>query len=95
MLAQAYLDIPKNNIKATVLIETITASFQFNEIIYKLRNHLVGLNCGRWDCFFSDIKKFINYTGFMASNRDQVTMSSPFMTAYSLKVIQSYHRRNR
>jgi malate synthase len=93
VFAQNYLNIPQNTIKATVLVETITASFQLDEIIYELRNHMAGLNCGRWDYIFSYIKKFKNHTNFMVPNRDQVTMSSPFMKAYSLKVIQSCHRR--
>lgn len=92
--AQDYLNIPQNTIKATVLIETITASFQIDEIIYELRNHMAGLNCGRWDYIFSYIKKFRNHEGFVVPNRDQVTMTSPFMEAYSLKVIQGCHKRN-
>jgi malate synthase len=75
-------------------VETITASFQLDEIIFELRNHMAGLNCGRWDYIFSYIKKFRNHKGFMVPNRDQVTMSSPFMKAYSLKVIQTCHKRN-
>ncbi len=94
VFAQDYLNIPQKTIKATVLIETITASFQLDEIIYELRNHMAGLNCGRWDYIFSYIKKFRNHTGFMVPNRDQVTMNSPFMRAYSLLVIQKCHKRN-
>jgi malate synthase len=94
VFAQKYLNIPQNTIKATVLVETITASFQLDEIIFELRNHMAGLNCGRWDYIFSYIKKFRNHKGFMVPNRDQVTMSSPFMKAYSLKVIQTCHKRN-
>lgn len=92
--AQNYLNIPQNTIKATVLVETITASFQLDEIIYELRNHMAGLNCGRWDYIFSYIKKFRNHANFMVPNRDQVTMKTPFMEAYSLKVIQRCHKRN-
>ena len=94
VFAQEYLKIPQNTIKATVLVETITASFQLDEIIYELRNHMAGLNCGRWDYIFSYIKKFRNHQSFMVPNRDQVTMNSPFMKAYSLKVIQTCHKRN-
>ena len=94
VFAQDYLNIPQNTIKATVLVETITASFQLDEIIYELRNHMAGLNCGRWDYIFSYIKKFRNHKGFMVPNRDQVTMNSPFMRAYSLLVIQKCHKRN-
>ncbi|QNM86850.1 malate synthase A [Polaribacter pectinis] len=94
VFAQNYLSIPQKSIKATVLVETITASFQLDEIIYELKDHMAGLNCGRWDYIFSYIKKFKNHANFMVPNRDQVTMSSPFMKAYSLKVIQSCHKRN-
>ncbi|TYP98118.1 malate synthase [Tenacibaculum adriaticum] len=93
VFAQDYLKVPQNTIKATVLIETITASFQLDEIIYELRNHMAGLNCGRWDYIFSYIKKFRNHKNFVVPNRDQVTMSSPFMKAYSLLVIQRCHKR--
>ncbi|MDH3323255.1 MAG: malate synthase, partial [Flavobacteriaceae bacterium] len=94
VFSQAYLSIPQKTIKATVLIETITASFQIDEIIYELRDHMAGLNCGRWDYIFSYIKKFRNHPGFTVPNRDQVTMESPFMEAYSLRVIQRCHKRN-
>lgn len=93
VFAQEYLNIPQNTIKATVLIETITASFQLDEIIYELRNHMAGLNCGRWDYIFSYIKKFRKHTNFMVPDRDQVTMKTPFMEAYSLRVIQRCHKR--
>jgi malate synthase len=74
-------------------VETITASFQLDEIIYELRNHMAGLNCGRWDYIFSYLKKFKNHKNFRVPNRAQVTMSSPFMNAYSLFVIQKCHKR--
>ena len=93
VFAQDYLNIPQKTIKATVLIETITASFQLDEIIYELKDHMAGLNCGRWDYIFSYIKKFRNHTGFMVPNRDQITMKTPFMLAYSQKVIQRCHKR--
>lgn len=93
VFAQDYLNIPQKSIKATVLVETITASFQLDEIIYELRNHMAGLNCGRWDYIFSYIKKFRNHANFMVPNRDQVTMKTPFMEAYSLRVIQRCHKR--
>jgi len=93
VFSQDYLSIPQKTIKATVLIETITASFQLDEIIYELKNHMAGLNCGRWDYIFSYIKKFKNHKNFMVPNRDQVTMTSPFMKAYSLLVIQKCHKR--
>lgn len=92
--AQEYLGEQNGTIKATVLIETITASFQMDEIIYELRDHIVGLNCGRWDYIFSFIKKFRNNTTSIIPNRDQITMTSPFMDAYSKLVIQRCHKRN-
>ena len=91
--AEEYLDVPNGTFKATVLIETITASFQLDEIIYELKDHIVGLNCGRWDYIFSYIKKFRNHPNFVVPNRDQVTMTSPFMDAYSKLVIQRCHKR--
>jgi malate synthase len=91
--AQAYLGVPQGTFKATLLIETITASFQLNEFIYELKDHIVGLNCGRWDYIFSYIKKFRNHKGFIVPNRDQVTMTTPFMAAYSNLVIKVCHRR--
>ena len=91
--AQDYLKVPKGTFKATVLVETITASFQLDEIIYELKDHIVGLNCGRWDYIFSYIKKFRNHPNFVVPNRDQVTMTTPFMDAYSKLVIQRCHKR--
>ncbi|AFU67258.1 malate synthase [Psychroflexus torquis ATCC 700755] len=91
--AQDYLDVPVGTFKATVLIETITASFQLDEIIFELKDHIVGLNCGRWDYIFSYIKKFRNHPNFVVPNRDQVTMTTPFMDAYSKLVIQRCHKR--
>ncbi|PCI32983.1 MAG: malate synthase A [Flavobacteriaceae bacterium] len=92
--SQGYVGIAQKTIKATVLIETITASFQIDEIIYELRNHMAGLNCGRWDYIFSYIKKFRNHPGFSVPDRAQITMATPFMEAYSLRVIQRCHKRN-
>ena len=94
VFAQEYLKIPQKTIKATVLIETITASFQLDEIIYVLKDHMAGLNCGRWDYIFSYIKKLNQHPNFLVPDRDQVTMTSPFMSAYSLRVIQVCHKRN-
>lgn len=92
--SQKFLDIPQGVIKATVLIETITASFQLDEILFELKEHSAGLNCGRWDYIFSYIKKFRNHASFLVPDRDQVTMTSPFMSAYSKRVIQACHKRN-
>jgi malate synthase A len=91
--AEEYIGIPVGTYKATVLIETITASFQLDEIIYELKNHIVGLNCGRWDYIFSYIKKFRNHSAYILPDRDQVTMTVPFMDAYSRLVIQRCHKR--
>ena len=93
VFAQDYLNIPQGSIKATVLIETILASFELNEILYELREHSAGLNCGRWDYIFSFIKRFRNRPGFVLPDRSQVTMGVSFMRAYSLLVIQTCHRR--
>lgn len=94
VFAQNYLEIPQGTIKATVLIETITASFQIDEILFELKDHSSGLNCGRWDYIFSFIKKFRNLPRFIVPDRDQVTMASPFMSAYSKRVIEICHKRN-
>lgn len=94
VFAQDYLGIPQGTVKATVLIETITASFQIDEILFELKDHSSGLNCGRWDYIFSFIKKFRNLPGYLVPDRDQVTMASPFMDAYSKRVIELCHKRN-
>ena len=91
--SQDYLGIANGTFKATVLIETITASFQLDEIIFELNDHIVGLNCGRWDYIFSFIKKFRNHANFVIPNRDQVTMKTPFMANYSKLLIQRCHKR--
>jgi len=91
--SQSYLGVPHGTFKATLLIETITASFQLHEFIYELKDHIVGLNCGRWDYIFSYIKKFRNHKNFIVPNRDQVTMLAPFMEAYSNLVIKTCHKR--
>jgi malate synthase len=91
--AQDLLGIPRGTIKATVLIETILAAFETEEIIYELRDHMAGLNCGRWDYIFSFIKKFRNVPGYLFPDRAQVTMTRHCMRSYSLLVIQTCHRR--
>ncbi len=93
IFAQSQLGIPLGTIKATCLIETILASFELNEILYELRDHSAGLNCGRWDYIFSFIKRFRNQPSFLLPNRAQVGMAVPFMKAYSELVIQTCHRR--
>jgi malate synthase len=92
-LAQRRLGIPHGAIKATVLIETILGAFEADEILYELRDHSAGLNCGRWDYIFSYIKKFRAHPGFILPDRSQVTMTVPFMRSYSLYVIKTCHRR--
>ncbi|MGC4376343.1 malate synthase A [Fictibacillus sp. Mic-4] len=91
--AQEELGIPIGTIKATVLIETIFAAFEMDEILYELRDHIVGLNCGRWDYIFSYLKKFRNLPDYILPDRSVVTMTSPFMKAYSLLTIKTCHRR--
>ena len=92
--AQDMLHIPQGTIKATVLIETILASFEMDEILYELREHSAGLNCGRWDYIFSAIKKFRNIPDYIFPDRAQVTMTTHFMRSYSLLAIKTCHRRN-
>jgi malate synthase len=93
IFSQEYLGIPHKTIKATVLIETVLASFEMDEILYELRDHSAGLNCGRWDYIFSFIKKFRNLPGYLLPDRAQITMTAPFMRAYSLLAIHTCHRR--
>ncbi|MBM7654240.1 malate synthase A [Neobacillus cucumis] len=90
---QEKLGIPEGTIKATVLIETILAAFEMDEILYELKQHSAGLNCGRWDYIFSYIKKLRNQQQVILPDRSQVTMTSPFMRSYSLLTIQTCHRR--
>ncbi len=91
--AQQQLDLPVGTIKATVLIETILAAFEVDEILYELRDHMAGLNCGRWDYIFSFIKKFKNIPDYIFPDRAQITMTRHCMRSYSLLVIQTCHRR--
>jgi malate synthase len=91
--AQQALGLPVGTIKATVLIETILASFEIDEILYELRDHIVALNCGRWDYIFSLIKKFHHRSDFVLGDRSDVTMTCHFMRSYSRLVIQTCHRR--
>lgn len=92
-VAQDYLAIPRGTIRATVLIETLPAAFQMEEIIYELRQHSSGLNCGRWDYIFSTIKRLRNHSQFILPDRDLVTMLSPFMDAYVQRLIKICHSR--
>lgn len=92
--AQDELGVKRGTIKATVLIETILAAFEMDEILYELKEHSAGLNCGRWDYIFSYLKKFRNDQNVILPDRAQVTMTVPFMRAYSLLAIKTCHRRN-
>ena len=91
--AQQALGIKRGTIKATVLIETILATFELDEILYELREHSSGLNCGRWDYIFSFIKKFANDPSAVLPDRGRVTMTTHFMRSYSKLVIKTCHRR--
>ncbi len=92
--AESELKLPPNSIKATVLIETILATFEMDEILYELRDHSAGLNCGRWDYIFSYIKKFAASQNIMLPDRAQMTMTTHFMRSYSKLAIKTCHRRN-
>ncbi len=94
VFAQDYIGIPQGTIKATVLIETILAAFEMDEILYELREHSAGLNCGRWDYIFSYIKRLRNQAEVILPDRGQVTMTVPFMKAYTSLCIQTCHKRN-
>lgn len=91
--AQRQLGLPQGTIKATVLIETVLAAFEMDEILFELREHCVGLNIGRWDYIFSCIKKFRSNKDFCLADRSQVTMTAPFMRAYALLLVKTCHKR--
>ena len=92
--AQDALGLPQGTIRATVLIETITAAFEMDEILYALRDHSAGLNAGRWDYLFSMIKKFrTRGADFLLPDRNSVTMTAPFMQAYAQLLVKTCHRR--
>jgi malate synthase len=93
VFGQEYVGVPRGTIRATVLIETILAAFEMDEILYELREHSAGLNCGRWDYIFSFIKVFRNHKQFMLPDRSQVTMDRDFLKAYVELLIQTCHRR--
>ena len=94
VFAQDTLGLPQGTIKATVLIETVLAAFEMDEILYELREHSAGLNCGRWDYIFSCIKKFRNNRDFCLADRALITMTTHFMRSYAELCIQTCHRRN-
>ncbi|WKW50425.1 malate synthase A [Rhodomicrobium lacus] len=91
--AEAALGIPYGSFKATVLIETLPAAFEMDEILYELRDHIVGLNCGRWDYIFSYIKRLGKNRRFLTPDRSAMVMGSAFLRAYSLLLIKTCHRR--
>ena len=90
--AETRMNLPRGTIKATVLIETLPAAFEMDEILYELRDHAAGLNCGRWDYIFSCIKK-LRKQDFVFADRAQVTMTSPFLRAYCQLLVKTCHRR--
>src|SRR6185436_6177814 len=91
--AQTALKIPTGTIKATVLIETLPAAFEMDEILYELHDHIAGLNCGRWDYIFSSIKTLQTDPAFVLPDRGQVTMEAPFLRSYVQLLIKTCHRR--
>ncbi len=91
--AEDNVGLPRGTIKATVLIETLPAVFQMDEILYHMRHHIVGLNCGRWDYIFSYIKTLKEYSDKVLPDRQVVTMTQPFLSAYSRLLIKTCHRR--
>lgn len=93
VMTQNELGLPQGTIKATVLIETIVAAFEMEEILYELRDHSAGLNAGRWDYIFSCIKKFKLDRNFCLADRAKVTMTAPFMRAYALLLLKTCHKR--
>jgi malate synthase len=92
-LAQDALGIPRGTIRATVLIETVLAAYEMDEILYELRDHAAGLNAGRWDYLFSVIKNFRDRPDFVLPDRSQLTMTVPFMRAYTELLVKTCHRR--
>jgi malate synthase len=93
VFAEAAMELPVGTIKGTVLIETLPAAFEMDEILYELRDHIAGLNCGRWDYIFSFIKTLRNHREFLLPDRGQVVMGKAFLKAYSELLIKTCHRR--
>ncbi|MER6998131.1 malate synthase A [Streptomyces sp. NPDC000410] len=93
VLAQDLLGIPRGTIRATALIETVTAALEMEEILYELREHSAGLNAGRWDYLFSLIKNFAHRPDFTLPDRDRVTMTAPFLRAYTELLVRTCHKR--
>ena len=93
VFAQDYLDIPQGTVKVTALIETLPAAFEMDEILYELRDHMAGLNCGRWDYIFSFIKTFAENPAFVTPDRAKMVMGDAFLRAYSKALIKTCHHR--
>ncbi|MFW6330411.1 MAG: malate synthase A [Gemmatimonadota bacterium] len=93
VFAQEHVEVPHGSIRATVLIENVLAAFEMDEILYELRDHMAGLNAGRWDYIFSAIKKFRHREDFVLPDRGRVTMTVPFMRAYTELLVKTCHRR--
>lgn len=93
VFAQDYCNVPQGSIRATCLIETLPAALHMEEIIYELRNHSAGLNCGRWDYMFSVIKRFRNHKDKLMPDRKMITMTVPFMNAYVTRLVHICHKR--
>jgi malate synthase len=93
IFSQKFLDLPQGTIRATTLIETLPAAFEMEEILYELRDHSAGLNCGRWDYIFSFIKKLRNHPEFVLPDRAQITMNTHFLNSYCQLLIRTCHRR--
>ncbi|MEZ0261460.1 MAG: malate synthase A [Alphaproteobacteria bacterium] len=91
--AEDALKLPRGTVRVTALIETITAAFQMDEMLHALKDHIVGLNCGRWDYIFSFIKKFCKHPQYVMPDRGEVTMVAHFLRSYSLNLIKTCHRR--
>jgi len=91
--SQDYLGVPRGTIRATILLETITAAFEMDEMLYEIREHSTGMNCGRWDYIFSYIKKLKYNPDCILPDRNLVTMTSPFLEAYVKRVIHTCHKR--
>ena len=92
--SENYLGVPKSTIRATVLIEVLTAAFEMDEILYALKDYVVGLNCGRWDYIFSTIKKLHGHNDYLLPERSQVTMNKDFLKSYAELLIKTCHKRN-
>jgi malate synthase len=93
VFTQDYLGLPQGTVKVTALIETLPAAFEMDEILYELRDHMAGLNCGRWDYIFSFIKTFAENPRFVTPDRAKMTMGTAFLRAYSVELIRTCHRR--